>query len=117
MTSKIQKDRDGFPKPDYEKMIGSLQEIANSHYRESVQSGIHAFIEHTGIMNEHLKLLRDAARAGLQVEHVNVHGSERFPMAAHQAAYIGEKFACIFAPYFTKETFEVFAEEIRKEVK
>lgn len=107
-------DRDGLPKPDYREIFLRLQKVADDYYVGAVRTGVHAFIEHTGIMAEHLTLLKQAAAAGLQAEHINVHGSERQPMHGFQAQYLGEKFACIFAPYFTPETFDVFVAEMRK---
>lgn len=37
-------------------------------------------------------------------------------MAGHHAQYLGEKFGCIFAPYFTPETWAVFCKSVEGEI-
>jgi len=94
-----------------------LKGISNAFYDAARAAGVHSFIEHTGLMNEHLNLLRLAAVAGVDPEFVSRHGSAVVPMAGHHAQYLGEKFACIFSPFFTEETWAVFRSVVEADLR
>ena len=96
--------------------LARLEAIANTFYAASAMAGVHSFIEHTGLMNEHIKLLRLAAAAGIDPEFVSRHGGQGVPMAGYHAQYLGEKFGCMFAPFFTKETWQIFCRVVEKEI-
>ena len=93
-----------------------LDNLSNDFYRVAIKTGTHAIIEHTGLMVEHIKMLRLAVENGVDPEHINVHGSSRLGMEPHSAQYLAEKFACIYAPFFTPETWGIFCRQVEKEI-
>lgn len=92
-------------------MIEKMQAVSNGFYREATQVGNHAFIEFTGFMNEYIKLCQEALAKGDDFTEANVHvGKPLFEMHPFHAAYLGEKFGCIFATTFAgrKELIDAF---------
>ncbi len=81
------------------------------YYRAAQQLGIHTFIEHTGFMNEHLKILRKAVNAGIDIEMLNNHNDTVVKVEPYEADYLAEKFACMFAPILKdKKSWRIFVE-------
>lgn len=102
------------PQPE---AIAKLELLRDSFYNVAVSIGVHAFIEHAGIMNEHIALLRRAREAGVEPYATNKHcGSSGVEMASHQATYIAEKFACIFGPFLSRETWNAFQRTVEAEL-
>jgi hypothetical protein len=106
--------QDKFNTEEIEEKLRVLEHINGLYYERTQRVGIHSFIEHTGLMIEHLKLLRLALKAGIDPEHVN--GFQGIVMPGSTARYIGERFAYIFAPFFTLETWQEFCDEVSKKI-
>jgi hypothetical protein len=100
------------PTPEQrEQILQRMQDVSNGFYAAAVRTGNHAFIEFCGFMNEYISICRDAHLAGVDFTMANVHsGRPLFDMQGYRAAYIGEKFGCIFQSSFAgkAETIEAF---------
>jgi len=83
--------------------LDELQELSDSYYRTACKIGMHTFIEHTGFINEHLKILRKAAVAGVDVANLSNHSNDLLRVEPYEVDYLAEKFACMFAPLFKKK--------------
>jgi hypothetical protein len=79
--------------------LALMQTVSNMYYRSCQQVGIHTFIEHTGFINEHLKILtRALVDEDVNIAHLNNHGETTLRVMPYEADYLAEKFACMFAP-------------------
>jgi hypothetical protein len=89
-----------YTKEELTKMVRQMQFTSNEFYTRAVQIGNHPFIEFAGFFNEYIKLCQEAIEAGVEFPRANAHSGTALPMKPHHAAYIGEKFDCIFGPSF-----------------
>ena len=66
-----------------------------------------------GLMNEYIKLCF-VSLAAMDFMQARVHTGKVLPMQRHHAAYLGEKFGCIFGPTFQAqpELWKVFVEQV-----
>lgn len=97
----------------------AMQAASDAFYRAAVKIGVHAFIEHAGLMNEHINVLRRLAEAGVDIAFVNVHCGNVPPesrMKGHHGAYLGEKFACIFSQVMSQQGWKAFTDVVGHEV-
>lgn len=95
-------------KEERRQQLNKMQAASDQFYRHAVSIGIHPFIEFTGLMNEYIKLCRDALEKGIDFTASDVHSfSEALPLASFQAEYLGEKFGCIFARTFAERPKEL----------
>lgn len=102
---------------DNEETLRYAESISGQFYAAAAKLGLHSFIEHCGLMNEHLKVLRRAHDAGHDIHMFNVHGSASFPMKTYEAQYLAEKFSYIFAAYLDEpEALQTFLREVAREV-
>lgn len=83
-------------------MLMEMREAASVFYALSTSIGVHPFIEFTGFMNEYIKICGEALAKGIDFADVSIHSGGQLPMYTHEAAYLGEKFGCIFATTFHK---------------
>ena len=74
--------------------------MSSGFYRAAAQIGNHAFIEMTGFMNEYIKLCERAVSAGQDFTEANEHVGKPLVMQGFNAAYLGEKFGCVFETSF-----------------
>lgn len=90
-----------------EEAIAEMKAAAARFYAAAVRIGQHQFIEHAGLMNEHIKLLeRVASEPGGCVW-------ESTPqVATYEARYLGEKVHCIYGEAFERNP-EAFAAFVR----
>jgi len=93
-----------------EQKIKEMKKASNAFYSLAVQIGNHPFIEFTGFMNEYIKLCQKALEEGIDFTQANVHTGKSLPMEDYEAAYVGEKFGCIFAMSFAgrEDLFDAF---------
>lgn len=56
----------------------------------------HAFVEFCGLQSKFIDLCELALRDGREFSHLNTHSGESLGFDAHHAAYLGEKFRCIY---------------------
>lgn len=99
----------------HKRYMDELQRISDRYYYAARKAHVHHFIEHAGLMNEHLKVMRDAAANGIDIHTLNVHNSGRFPMELYQAQYLAEKFSCMFTPYFDEASWRAFVESCERD--
>lgn len=78
--------------------IKQMHTIASSFYRAAIQCHNHAFIEFCGFMTEYIKICEATLEAGIDFTNANTHSGKTLLIGTHQAAYVGEKFDCIFGP-------------------
>jgi hypothetical protein len=79
-----------------ETMLAQMELASSNFYRAATSIGNHPFIEFTGLMNEYIKVCRDAHAKGLDFTQCNKHAGHELPMAPHQIDYVNEKLECIF---------------------
>jgi len=91
-------------KAELEEMLVKMQAASDRFYSGATDAGCHPFIEFCGLMNEYIKVCRDARDCGVDFSEANTHSGRALPLAAHQAAYIAEKFNCIFGPALKSNT-------------
>jgi hypothetical protein len=92
-------------------VLAAMREAANAFYRSAIKIGHHQWIEHAGLMQEHLRMLLDLHLGGGCIW-------ENTPeLTAYAASYLGEKVNCIFGESFRKnpEVFEAFVRAARGE--
>lgn len=96
---------------ELQECIRGMREASNSFYSAAVSQPNHPFIEFTGLMNEYIKVCEESLRAGVDFTETSVHSSGVLTMHAGNAAYLGEKFGCIFSRSLqSKELLETFLE-------
>jgi len=88
-----------YEKAELQRMIAGMRQLSSGFYTGATRIGNHAFIEFAGFMNEYIQLCERAMANGQDFTEANTHVGE--PLAQEfNAAYIGEKFGCIFETTF-----------------
>lgn len=77
-------------------ILDKMQAASDIFYSIAVAAGCHAFIEFTGLLNEHIKICREAENSGIEWVRANVHGDTHLPFKPHNIKYINEKLECIY---------------------
>jgi hypothetical protein len=96
--------------------LDELEALSNLYYRATQKIGIHTFIEHTGFINEHLKILRRALSEGTDIAMLSNHNELIVDVKPYEAQYLAEKFACMFAPILKeKNCWKLFVEAAESE--
>jgi len=91
----------GERKAELEQVLARMRETLQAFYYSAIQIQCHPFIELTGFMNEYIQICGRALDRGIDFTEENIHvGGVGLPMEIHQAAYLGEKFGCIFKTTF-----------------
>ncbi len=83
-------------KKELEVTLQKMEHAAQVFYAHAQQTHFHQFLEFTGFLNEYTKMCRGLLERG--VDFVQDTGA----LKPHEAAYIGEKFGCIFTPLFER---------------
>ena len=101
---------------ELETSIKWMENASSTFYSLAVQSNVHPFIEFCGFMNEYIKLCRDALQKGIDFTECHGHSGEVLPMQGFHAAYLGEKFNCIFGPSLMADNklFRAFVVQLEK---
>jgi hypothetical protein len=85
---------------DMRKMIRTLREANERFYWDCFHAGIgtscHAFIEFAGLQSKFIDMCEEALNAGIEFPFANQHSQTSWPIKQHHAAYLGEKFHCIW---------------------
>jgi len=80
--------------------IRKMREINSAFYAMVFQAGMgshcHAFVEFSGLQAKFIDMAEAALDAGIEFPFANTHSSTSWPMEVHHAAYLGEKFNCIY---------------------
>lgn len=86
------------------KAIEAMKIATKNFYCAAIGTGVHAFIEFAGLMNEYISICESSP--GFMT--ANVHTNQALSMLAHQAAYLAQKLDCIYGsslradPYLAK---------------
>lgn len=78
--------------------LREMQTCSDRFYMYAVALEVHPFIEFCGLMNKYIELCHKAVDAGIDFRFASVHTGVALPVQEHDAAYLGEKFGCIFGP-------------------
>ena len=89
-----------YSKAALKKMIDQMHAASDQFYEAAIQIHNHPFIEFTGFINEYIKICETAMSARVDFTETSAHSEIALPMEAYNAAYLGEKFDCIFGPSF-----------------
>lgn len=95
---------DGYTREELADMLAKARLLSNAFYSNASRIGNHAFLEFTGLMNEYLKMCHRALEGGQNYLLANVHTGRSLPMEGYEAAYLAEKFECIFGPTLASDT-------------
>lgn len=99
-------------------VVDMLRSLADGFYRRAAQIGVHSFIEHTGLMNEHIKVLQRAIAEGHDPRAINVHCTHLpTKMKSYEGNYLAEKFCCIFLPILGREGWDAFKAHVEGELR
>lgn len=79
-----------------EAALTAMQVAANAFYCAAIKINVHPFIEFAGLMNEYIKVCRQAHAAGIDFSDCSRHTGRSLPLHAHQIDYINEKLDCIY---------------------
>lgn len=87
---------------ELEQQIKKMEDATSVFYVMAQQAGVHTFIEFCGFMNEYIQLCRDALKADIDFSRISTHtgGGSQLPFLHYRVNYLGEKFGCIFEPWF-----------------
>lgn len=87
-----------YSKTELQGMIDKMQAASDAFYPAAAQTGHHAFIEFTGLMNEYIKICHRAHEQGIDFPSCSAHSGQALPMETYEAEYLGEKLGCIYGP-------------------
>lgn len=80
--------------------IRRMREINATFYGLVFSAGMgsrcHAFVEFCGLQAKFIDLCEAALERGIEFCFANQHSAAPWPIEAHHAAYLGEKFHCIY---------------------
>ena len=76
--------------------LQQMQLASDVFYQLARQIGNHPFIEFTGLMNEYIKICKNAHESGVDFTECNKHSNQHLPMLDFEINYINEKLECIF---------------------
>ena len=82
--------------PEEQEALDKMYQASARFYVAAQQTGVHAFIEFTGLMNEFIKIC--ARTPGFMYS--NTHSETPLRMEPFEAAYLAEKLDCIYGPTF-----------------
>jgi hypothetical protein len=74
--------------------IAAMRVASSQFYAAAQATGVHAFIEFTGLMNEYIQICEK--NPGFM--HANTHSEKPLVLADFEAAYLAEKLDCIYGP-------------------
>jgi len=84
-------------------MINKMKRVSDAFYRPAANSGNHAFIEFTGLMNEYIAVCQNTMAKGRDFTACNTHVGQPLIAEEYQIRYLAEKFDCIFGPMLSVE--------------
>lgn len=92
-----------YEKKDRDNQIAKMEAVSNAFYGAASQTGVHAFIEFCGLMNEFIKMCQETSEAGKDFNESNTHTGVELVVRHHHLEYLAEKFDCIFGTTLAKE--------------
>lgn len=93
--------------------LDRMQEASDAFYKHAVSLKCHAWIEMAGVMNEFIKVNRNAVAAGIDIDFANKHTGVIPPMQTFEARYLGEKIGCMFPALRDDKLMRIFVEEVQ----
>ena len=87
------------PASTAEEALRRGQEACSTLYALMTQTGIHALIEWCGVMGEHLKMLEEARRGGVDPREVDQHNAVKIELPGYMVEYFCEKLGCQLKPF------------------
>ena len=88
----------GYTDDQLKDMIAKMHAVSSAFYPAACNTGCHAFIEFTGLMNEFIKICQQSLTAEVDFATSNTHSGKPLVVHTFNAAYIVEKLDCIFGP-------------------
>ena len=76
--------------------LRQMEAASKAFYAAAVQIRVHPFIEFCGLMNEYIKVCREAHQLGIDFTECSTHTGQDLPMPPHSVDYVNEKLECIF---------------------
>ena len=77
-------------------MIRKMRAANSAFYGMAVSTGCHAFIEFCGLQAKFIDLCQESMDQGVEFPMANTHSGISLAIQDHHAAYLGEKFDCIY---------------------
>jgi hypothetical protein len=87
-------------KQELHHICNSMQVVSDQFYKGAINTGNHAFIEFCGLMNEYIKVCRNAIAKDIDFTEANIHSGTALPMTPYELDYAREKFECIYGASF-----------------
>jgi len=84
--------------------LARMRAASTAFYTAAVQTGCHAFIEFTGLMNEFIKVCHRAEEMGIDWRGANTHSGVPLPIEDYEIHYMAEKLDCIYGPSLSTMT-------------
>lgn len=97
MKDAPQQEQMGHTREQLAGILEAMEGISAVFYTMAQAMNFHQFLEFNGFIRQYIVCCREALAKGIDFT------SERLPMVDHQAAYIGEKFGCIFEGSFGRQ--------------
>jgi hypothetical protein len=79
-----------------EQALQLMTRTSEHFYASARLVGVHPFIEFTGLMNEYIKICRDAHAHGIDFTECNAHSGQKLPLRHQHLDYLNEKLECIY---------------------
>lgn len=87
-----------YTRPELEAMLVKMRAASSIFYTLATDTGVHPFIEFTGLMNEFIKICKDSLEAGINFPFANTHTGTALAAQEYHIEYIWTKLDCIFGP-------------------
>jgi hypothetical protein len=78
-------------------MLAQMELVSAQFYRAATRIGNHPFIEFAGLMNEYIKIWRDANAKSIDFTQCNTHAGNHLAMAPYQVDHVNEKRECFLS--------------------
>jgi hypothetical protein len=79
-------------------MLAKMEAVTAAFYPAAASTGVHTFIEFTGLMHEFIKICRQSAAQDVDFASASTHTGKPLVVYSYNADYIVEKLDCIFGP-------------------
>lgn len=87
-----------YTQEEQRELIGKMRAANNSIYLLLQAAGVHAFIEHCGLLSKFIDIAERSMQAGIDFTQSNTHSEGSLAMEGHDMEYLAEKLDCIYGP-------------------
>lgn len=114
----IDLDAPGIDQDEQRVMLQKMRSVSAAFYSGAIRTGVHAFVEFCGLMNEFIKICEHSGRKGVDFSQSNVHTGQRLHMEDYEVTYLAEKLECIYgatiqdSPELTRVFLNTFLPEV-----